>query len=83
MSYINTDILTINGNYFDTIKIGSNLPLVLIAGPCAIETKDHTFYMAENIKKICDDLKIQFIYKSCYDKDCRSSPKSFHGVGID
>ena len=57
--------------------------MVLIAGPCAIETKDHTFYMAENIKKICDDLKIQFIYKSCFDKDCRSSVKSFHGVGLD
>ena len=83
MSYINTNIITIKGNNFDTIKIGSNLPLVLIAGPCAIETKDHAFYMAENIKKICDDLKIQFIYKSCFDKDCRSSVKSFHGVGLD
>lgn len=83
MSFIDTNIITIKGNNFDPIKIGSNLPLVLIAGPCAIETKDHTFYMAENIKRICDDLKIQFIYKSCYDKDCRSSIKSFHGVGLE
>ena len=35
------------------------------------------------IAEICEKLDIPWIYKSCYDKDCRSSPKSFHGVGID
>ena len=39
--------------------------------------------MAESIAEICEKLDIPWIYKSCYDKDCRSSPKSFHGVGID
>ena len=53
MSYIDTNIITIKGNNFDPIKIGSNLPLVLIAGPCAIETKDHSFYIEhEDIVKI-------------------------------
>ena len=56
---------------------------MFIGGPCAIENKDHAFYMAKKIKKICKSLEIPWIYKSCYDKDCRSSPKSFHGVGID
>tara|TARA_A100001015_G_C14997558_1_gene716858 strand:+ start:672 stop:1433 length:762 start_codon:yes stop_codon:yes gene_type:complete len=39
--------------------------------------------MAESISEICYKLDIPWIYKSCYDKDCRSSPKSFHGVGLD
>ena len=65
------------------IKIGSNLPLVFIGGPCAIESYDHSMYMAEKIQKICNDLKIEWIFKSCYDKDCRSSPNSFHGIGLD
>ena len=33
--------------------------------------------------KICKELKVDWVYKSCFDKDCRSSPDSFHGVGID
>ncbi len=37
--------------------------------------------MAEKISKICNKVKIKFIYKSCYDKDCRSSIKNFHGLG--
>jgi 2-dehydro-3-deoxyphosphooctonate aldolase (KDO 8-P synthase) len=39
--------------------------------------------MADRIAKICDDLNVDWVYKSCFDKDCRSSPDSFHGVGID
>ncbi len=65
------------------VEIGENLPLAFVGGPCAIETRDHSLFMAEKIAKICDKLKIPWIYKSCYDKDCRSSPKSFHGVGIE
>ena len=65
------------------VKIGGDLPLAFIGGPCAIENRDHALFMAESIKKICSELEIPWIYKSCYDKDCRSSPKSFHGVGID
>ena len=39
--------------------------------------------MASRIKKICDKLKIGFVFKSCFNKDCRSSPESFNGVGLD
>ena len=62
-------------------SIGKNNDLVFIGGPCAIETRDHTFFMADKIQKICNKLKIKFVFKACYDKDCRSSPSSFHGVG--
>ena len=65
------------------VKIGSGNPLVFIGGPCAIENEKHTFKIAKSIKKICDQLDIKWIFKACYDKDCRSSLSSFHGVGID
>ena len=65
------------------VKIGGTLPLAFVGGPCAIENRDHALFMAEAIEKICEKLNIPWIYKSCYDKDCRSSPKSFHGIGID
>ena len=71
---------------FDKVKkvdIGGNKPLVFIGGPCAIESNDHALYMAEKISKVCKKLKISWIYKSSYDKDCRSSIESFHGIGID
>ena len=65
------------------VEIGGTLPLAFVGGPCAIENRDHALFMAESIAKICNKLDIPWIYKSCYDKDCRSSPKSFHGVGLD
>ena len=62
--------------------IGDSKSLKLIAGPCAIESLDHSLFMADKINNICNKLSIKWIFKSCYDKDCRSSPDSFHGVGI-
>lgn len=76
-------ILNIGYGNIKKVKIGGSNPLVFIGGPCAIENKSHTFKMANSIKKICDKLNIKWIFKACYDKDCRSSSQSFHGVGID
>lgn len=70
----------------DSVKkvvIGDNRPLTLIGGPCAIESEEHSLYMADEIKKITEKLGIQYVFKSCYDKDCRSSIKCFHGLGLD
>ncbi len=64
------------------VVIGGVNPLVFIGGPCAIESKDHAFKMAEAIGSICNRLNIKWIFKSCYDKDCRSSPDSYHGIGL-
>ena len=64
-------------------EIGDNLPLVFIGGPCAIESLNHALDIAGRISEICNTLNISWIYKSCYDKDCRSSANSFHGVGLD
>ena len=65
------------------IEVGFNRELVIIAGPCAIESYDHSMKMAELIGKICDKYKTKWIFKACYDKDCRSSPNSFHGLGLE
>ena len=64
-------------------EISNASSLSFIGGPCAIESNDHALYMAGKIDEICKKLKINWIYKSCYDKDCRSSLNSFHGVGIE
>lgn len=76
-------IITVGYGKVDKVKIGEGLPLIFIGGPCAIESKSHAFLMADKINKICKKVGIKFIYKSCYDKDCRSSSTSFNGVGID
>ena len=59
------------------VSIGLENPLVFIGGPCAIETEDHTLFMAEKINIICIELGIKWIFKACYDKDWRSSKESF------
>jgi 2-dehydro-3-deoxyphosphooctonate aldolase (KDO 8-P synthase) len=62
------------------IKIGDNSPLVLIAGPCVVENEKITLRTAEEIKKITDELRIPFIFKSSYKKANRTSIKSFSGI---
>ena len=76
-------IIEIGYGHVNKVEIGNKLPLAFIGGPCAIESREHAFKMAEMIGDVCKRLDIPWIYKSCYDKDCRSSPESFHGVGVD
>ena len=65
------------------IKIGGKNPIVLIAGPCVIESEESTIRHAKEIKKIADKLKIPFIFKSSYDKANRTSVKAYRGPGVD
>ena len=78
-----TNSITIGYGDVEKVRVGIGEKLVFIGGPCAIESLDHSLDMAERIQNICLKLDVPFIFKSCYDKDCRSSPESFHGVGID
>ncbi len=64
-------------------EVGLNHPLFLIAGPCVIESEQMALDTAGQIKEICLELGIPFIYKSSYDKANRSSGKSFRGFGLD
>lgn len=63
--------------------VGLNQPLFLIAGPCVIESEQMAMDTAGQLKEICNELQINFIYKSSYDKANRSSGKSFRGFGLD
>jgi 2-dehydro-3-deoxyphosphooctonate aldolase (KDO 8-P synthase) len=57
--------------------------IFLIAGPCQIESQDHSEFMAGSIKEICDSLDVDLIYKSSFDKANRSSINTKRGIGID
>ena len=63
--------------------VGLDHPLFLIAGPCVIESQQMALDTAGRLKEMCSELKINFIYKSSYDKANRSSGKSFRGFGLD
>ena len=80
---MDSKIIDVGYGSVDKVSIGGSMPLVFIGGPCAIESREHAFLMAECIENICHSLEMPWIFKSCYDKDCRSSPDSFHGIGIE
>ena len=62
---------------------GNDLPLVLIAGPCQLESRDHAFDMAGRLKEMSKRLGIGFVYKTSFDKANRTSLGSARGVGLD
>jgi 2-dehydro-3-deoxyphosphooctonate aldolase (KDO 8-P synthase) len=63
-------------------RIGGNQPLVLIAGPCVIESEAHAFMMAERLVEIAAHARIPLVFKASYDKANRSSEQSFRGPGL-
>lgn len=64
------------------LSIGAGEPLVLIAGPCVIESETHAMKMAERLVKIAAKAKVPLIFKASYDKANRSSGSSFRGPGL-
>jgi len=65
------------------IKIGGSNPLVLISGPCVIESEELVLSTAEKIKEIADKSGFPFIFKSSYLKDNRSAVDTFQGPGVE
>jgi 2-dehydro-3-deoxyphosphooctonate aldolase (KDO 8-P synthase) len=65
------------------IKIGGDNPLVLIAGPCVIENKEHTLALARALREITERVGVGLVFKASYDKANRTSVKSYRGPGID
>ena len=63
-------------------RIGAGEPLVLIAGPCVIESERHAMKMAERLTKIAAKAKVPLVFKASYDKANRSSLSSFRGPGL-
>jgi 2-dehydro-3-deoxyphosphooctonate aldolase (KDO 8-P synthase) len=66
-----------------TARFGNRLPLTLIAGPCALESRAHALEMAQALKEIAARLKIGLVYKTSFDKANRTSSKSARGIGLD
>ena len=66
-----------------TYKIGNDQPLTILAGPCAMESRDHALMTAERLKGIGERVGLNIVYKSSYDKANRTSIHSPRGLGID
>jgi 2-dehydro-3-deoxyphosphooctonate aldolase (KDO 8-P synthase) len=65
------------------VRFGQRLPLSIIAGPCALESRDHAFRMAEALRDIADRLGIGLVYKSSFDKANRTSAAGKRGLGLE
>jgi len=66
-----------------SVRFGNALPLSLIAGPCAMESRDHALEMAAALSEIAGRLGIGLVYKSSFDKANRTSAASARGIGLD
>src|SRR5213596_1473851 len=67
----------------DDISFGGDHPPLFIAGPCVIESRDHALRMARMLLTLRDELKINLVFKSSFDKANRSSIESFRGPGLE
>ncbi len=64
------------------VRFGNNLPLVLIAGPCALESRDHALFMADKLAELAARNGIGLVFKSSFDKANRTSLGSQRGLGL-
>ena len=67
----------------DQLEIANNRPLTIIAGPCQMESRDHSFEMCGALKELTQRLGMQFIYKASYDKANRTSISGQRGIGME
>jgi 2-dehydro-3-deoxyphosphooctonate aldolase (KDO 8-P synthase) len=65
-----------------SVSLGNDLPFVLIAGPCVIESEQGTLALARSLTRLARGLKIPFVFKASYDKANRSSLRSYRGPGL-
>src|SRR5215472_12117551 len=65
------------------VKFGNGLPIGVIAGPCALESREHAFEIASALKELTAKLGLGFVYKSSFDKANRTSATSARGLGLD
>ncbi|WP_222184865.1 3-deoxy-8-phosphooctulonate synthase [Geminicoccus harenae] len=64
------------------VTFGRSRPFVLIAGPCAIESRDHALFMADALVQLTTRLEVPFVFKSSFDKANRTSGGAARGVGM-
>jgi 2-dehydro-3-deoxyphosphooctonate aldolase (KDO 8-P synthase) len=66
-----------------SVRFGNGLPLSLIAGPCALESRAHALEMASALKEIAAKVGIGLVYKTSFDKANRTSSRSARGLGLE
>src|SRR3712207_2622220 len=66
-----------------SVRFGNGLPLAVIAGPCAMESRNHALETASALKEIAQKLGLGLVYKSSFDKANRTSSASARGIGLD
>src|SRR5688572_16376778 len=64
-------------------RCGGGAPLLWIAGPCVIESRDHTLAVADALAALAGRLGVSLVFKASFDKANRSSGKSFRGPGLE
>ncbi len=67
----------------EIIRIGPDQPLVLLAGPCVLESGEMAWEIAQKMKAICRRLRISYVFKASFDKANRTSLDSFRGPGLE
>jgi 2-dehydro-3-deoxyphosphooctonate aldolase (KDO 8-P synthase) len=65
------------------VRFGNELPLALIAGPCALESRSHALEMAGALKEIAARVGVGLVFKTSFDKANRTSAASSRGIGLD
>ncbi|PZX14334.1 2-dehydro-3-deoxyphosphooctonate aldolase (KDO 8-P synthase) [Palleronia aestuarii] len=78
MDFVETKVIEVGG-----LQIGGREPLVLLTGPCQLESLDHARMMAERIAAACAPTGTRFVFKASYDKANRSSLGSTRGLGLE
>ena len=66
-----------------SLKVGNDLPLVVIAGPCQLESRDHAIEVSSALKEMSEAAGVPIIYKSSFDKANRTSVTATRGLGLD
>lgn len=79
METISVDVDTPSGS---PIRVGSNAPMLLIGGPCALESPELAHTIAETMAGICSRLGISYVFKASFDKANRTSLNSYRGPGL-
>jgi 2-dehydro-3-deoxyphosphooctonate aldolase (KDO 8-P synthase) len=64
-------------------RCGKGQPLLLIAGPCVIESEELTLHIAQTLRKLCRDLPVNLVFKASFDKANRTSTDAFRGAGLE
>ena len=65
------------------VRFGNHLPLAIIAGPCAMESREHALETASALKEIVRNIGLDLVYKSSFDKANRTATTSARGIGLD